>query len=91
MEENEVTDAYQNIPLLWTFAVRFYGQHRARLCYGGHRTRDLEIEYYNGVIELETIHIIFVIAAPADLKVVADDVASAYVQALAGELVYTIS
>ena len=39
---------------------------------------------------METIRIILVIAVLKDLKVVAANVVSAYVQALAGELVYTI-
>ena len=29
-------------PLLLTFAVKFDGQHRARLCAEGHRKRDTE-------------------------------------------------
>ena len=68
--------------LLWTFAVKFDGRHRARLCAGGHRTRDPETDYYSGVVELETVRILFVIAALKKFKVVAVDVASAYAQAL---------
>ena len=62
-EESEITEDYQKIPLLWTFAVKFDGRHRARLCAGGHRTRDPETDYYSGVVELETVRILFVIAA----------------------------
>ena len=35
-EESEITEDYQKIPKLWTFAVKFDGRHRARLCAGGH-------------------------------------------------------
>lgn len=90
-EESEITEEYQKIPLLWTFAVKFDGRHRARLCAGGHRTRDPETDYYSGVVELETVRILFVIAALKKFKVVAADVASAYVQALTDELVYAIA
>jgi len=40
---------------------------------------------------LETVRILFVIAALKKFKVIAADVASAYVQALPGELVYAIA
>ena len=40
-EKNEVTDAYQNIPLTWTFAIKFDGRHSVRLCAGGNITSDL--------------------------------------------------
>ena len=33
-EESEITNDYQKIPLPWTFAVKIYGRHRARLCAG---------------------------------------------------------
>ena len=88
-EESEITEDYQKIPLLWAFAVKFDGRHRARLCAGGHRTRDPETDYYSGVVELETVRILFVIAALKKFKVIAADVTSAYVQALTGCLLYT--
>ena len=84
-EESGITDDYQKIPLLWTFSVKIYGRHRARLCAGRHRTRDLETDYYVGVTELENIQILFVIAALKQFNVVANDVASYYIQAMVGE------
>ena len=50
-EVSEITEDYEKIPLLWTFAVKFDGRHRARLCAGGHRTRNPETGYYSGVVE----------------------------------------
>jgi len=41
-DESEITEDYQKI--LWAFAVKFDGRHRARLCAGGHRTRDPETD-----------------------------------------------
>jgi len=84
-EESEITEDHQKIPLLWTFSVMFDGRHRAQLCAEGQRTRDPEMDYYSGVAELETVRILFVIAALKKFKVIAADVASAYVQALTGE------
>ena len=76
---------------MWTFTVKFDGRHRARLCPGGHRTRDPETDYYSGTVELEIVRILFVITAVKKFKVIAADVASAHVQALTGELVYAIA
>ncbi len=90
-DTGEITNNYQKIPLLWTFAVKFDGRHRARLVAGGHKTQDLTTNYYSGVIELETIRILFAIAIIACLKCVAGDVASAYIQAFTNEKVYTIA
>ena len=73
-EENEVTDAYQKITSLWNFAVKFDDRQCAKLCAGGHKTRDLEIDYYSRVIDLEIICILFVISLLKYLEVVAANV-----------------
>jgi hypothetical protein len=52
-------------------------------------TKDIEFDLYSGVVELETIRITFLLAANADLKVVAGDISSAYVQALTIEKMCT--
>ena len=78
---NEITDVYDKVPVIWAFAVKFDGHHRARACAGGHKTRDPIQDLYSGVVELETIRITLVVAAVFDLKVVAADVTSAYIQA----------
>jgi len=90
-DESEITEEDQKIPLLWAFAVKFDGLHRARLYAGGHRTRDPKTDYYSGVVELETVRVLFVIAAFKKFKVIAAGAASAYVQALTSELVYAIA
>ena len=41
-KDGEITSEYQKIPLLWAFAVKYDGRHRARLFAGGHVTEDLE-------------------------------------------------
>ena len=76
-EESEITNDYQKIPLLLKFSVKFGGRHRSRLCYGGHITRDIDMDYCGGVMELETFRILFVIAALKQFNVVAADFSSA--------------
>ena len=80
-KENEITEEFDKVPVIWAFAIKFDGRHRARACAGGHKTRDLTQDLYSGVVELETIRIALVVAAVLGLKVIAVDVASAYIQA----------
>jgi hypothetical protein len=90
-EGEDVPSEYKRIPLLWTFAVKFDGRRRARLVAGGHRTPDLEDDLYSGTVNLETVRILFVVAALMELDVVAADVGSAYIQAYTSEKVYAIA
>lgn len=82
---------HQQIPLLWTFAVKFDGRRRARLVAGGHVTPESEFDLYAGVVDLETVRIAFVAAALMQLKVIAADVGSAYIQAFTREKIYVIA
>jgi hypothetical protein len=90
-EGKDAPSDYQRIPLLWTFAVKYDGRRRARLVAGGHRTPDLEEDLYSGSVNLETVRILFLIAAHMELDVVAADVGNAYIQAYTSEKVYTIA
>ena len=76
---SKIPDGYSCIPLLWTFAVKFDGRHRARCVAGGHRTPDLEEDLYSGVVDLETVRLALTIAAKdKDMKVYAADISHAY-------------
>ena len=79
---------YQCIKLIWVFDVKFDGRRRARLVAGGHTTTALEYDMYSGMVDLESVRIAFVAAALYDLKVIAADVASAYLQAYTFEKIY---
>jgi hypothetical protein len=82
---------YKYIPLLWAFAVKYDGRHRARCVAGGHVTPDLDEDLYAGTVDLETVRIAFVAAVLMYLHVIAADVGSAYIQAYTIEKVYTIA
>ena len=88
MQNNEITQEYQKIPLLWTFAVKYDGRHRARLDAGGHVIEELENDYYSGVVGIEIIIITFAAAILLDLKVITADIASVYIQSCTVEKVY---
>ena len=55
---------------------------------GGHVTEELDNDYYSGIVELETIRIAFVAAISRDLKVMAVDVTSTYIQACTEKGIY---
>ena len=89
--KGEIPEGYKYIPLLWAFAVKFDGRHRARCVAGGHITADLDNDLYSGTVDLETVRIAFVAAVLTALKIIAADVGSAYIQAFTIEKVYTIA
>ena len=89
-EPGEITEEYQTIPLLWVFAVKFDGRKRARCVAGGHRTQDPEQDMYSGVVDLENVKIVFLIAVLTCLRAVAGDIGSAYIMAATVEKVCTV-
>jgi len=90
-EEEEVPKEYNQITLLWTFAVKYDGRKRARCVAGGHMTPDLEEDLYSGVVDLEVVRLAFVAATLQDLRVIAADIGSAYIQAYTNEKVFVIA
>ncbi len=90
-DKGELTPDYKYIPLIWVFAVKYDGRHRARCVGGGHVTDDPEEDFYSGAVDFESVRIAFVVAVLTALQVIAADVGSAYIQALTAEKVYTIA
>jgi hypothetical protein len=54
-------------------------------------TDDLDEDLYSGVVNLETVRIALVAAILMELKVIAADVGSAYIQAYTKEKVYMVA
>jgi hypothetical protein len=86
-----VPSGYLQIPLIWTFTVKYDGRRKGRLVAGGHRTPDLEDDLYSGSVNLDTVRVLFVLAALMELDVIAADVGNAYIEAYTSESVYTIA
>ncbi len=89
-DPKEITDEFQFIPILWVLDCKVDGRRRARAVGGGHRTDDIEFDLYSGVVDLETVRIVFLIAILQGLKIVAGDISSAYLQSFTVEKIYTI-
>ncbi len=73
-EGERIPTGYQQIPLIWTFAVKFDGRRRARCVAGGHKTKDLEEDLYSGVVNLESVCLALVSVALMGLKLIAADI-----------------
>jgi hypothetical protein len=58
---------------------------------GGHRTPDFEDDLYSGSVNLDTVRVLFVLAALMELEVIAADVGNAYIEAYTSESVHTIA
>ena len=59
---SDIPDGCNCIPLLWAFAVKFDGRHRAQCVAGGHITPDLDDDLHSGVVDFETVRLTFVAA-----------------------------
>ena len=89
-DPSEITEDYQRIPILWVLDCKVDGRRRARAVGGGHRTNDIEFDLYSGVVNLEVVRMVFLIAILNDLQVIAGDISSAYLQSFTCEKIYTV-
>ena len=78
------------MPLLWVFMIMFDGKKHRRCLAGGHVTKQVEQGLCSDIVDLENVRLAFLIPAVTGLIVVAADVGSAYVMALAVEKVYAV-
>ena len=78
-EGEELPEGYTRIPYHIVFDVKFDGRRKARLVAGGHRTPSVSHEeVYSGVVGMDTIHMVFVLASLNELEVCADDISTAF-------------
>ena len=63
-EGEEIPEGYVKIPHHFVFDCKFDGRRKARLVARGHKTPDVAPEeVYSGVVSMETIRILFILAA----------------------------
>ena len=68
--------------------MKFDGRHRARLVAGGHVTPNQNEDLYSGVVDLLSVRLALLATSLMNLKVIAADIASAYLWAYTNEKVY---
>ena len=87
MRSPKITNTYL---FFGCWIVKSMGRRRARAVGGGHHTDDIAFDLYSGVVDLETVRMVFLIAILQGLQVVAGDISSAYLQSFTVEKIYTV-
>ena len=82
---------YKRIPYHCIYDVKFDGRRKCRLVAGGHMTDPSTEDVYSGVVDMESVRIVFVIAQLNGLLIVAGDVGNAFLYKITKEYVYIIA
>ena len=80
---------YQYVPSHCVFDVKYDGRRKARIVAGGNVTEVDPEETYSGVVSLEMVRLILLIADINNLQVVAADISNAYHNAKTREKVWS--
>ena len=91
MLKEESLSEFQKIPYHIVFDVKFDGCHKARLVAGGNFTDQPSEDVYSGVVSLESIRLLFVLAAMNKLDIWTADIGNAFLCAPTQEKVYIIA
>ena len=82
---------YKRINVHFVFAVKHDLCHKARLVAGGHLTEPSRESNYSGVVSLQSIRTVMLVAEANALKTMVGDVGNAYLEAYTQEKVYFIA
>jgi hypothetical protein len=85
----KVPSDYQYIPLLMKFDIKMDLRRKARLVAGGHVTKDIEGDNYSGVVKMDSVRLIFLLADLNKMDLLMADVSNAYLNAYTNEKIYT--
>ena len=84
------SEGYKIIPHHLIFDCKFDLRRKCTLALGGHRTDDVpDVEVCSGVVSVDTIRTVFVMAAKNDLQVCAADVSTTFLHEKTREKVAT--
>ena len=76
---------WQFAKLIWTFAVKHDGRHKARLCIGGHTTIADEFDTYASTVRPENVRLQLFLAAKEGMEMISRDIGSSYLNAYTKE------
>jgi hypothetical protein len=76
----EVPDGYKKISCHFLFDVKFDGRHKSRFVAGGHWTIIPVGSVYSGVLSLEGIQVVTLLAEMNDMELWATDVGNIYLE-----------
>ena len=91
-DHQPLPEGYEQIPYHFVFDAKFDGRKKGRLVAGGHKAPFVpENETYSGVVSIETIRMVFVLAAMNNLDVCAADISTAFLYGKTREKIYVIA
>ncbi|HEY9297802.1 MAG TPA: reverse transcriptase domain-containing protein, partial [Phormidium sp.] len=82
-----IPEGYKVIPYHCIYDVKFDGRRKCRLVAGGHMTDPASEDVFSGVVSMETVRTVFIIAELNGLLIVAGDVGNAYLNSKTKEQV----
>ena len=82
-------EGWQFAKLIWTFAVKRDGRHKARLCIGGHTTIADEFDTYETTVRTENVRLQLYLAAKEGMEMISGDIGSAYLNVYTKEKIWT--
>ena len=82
-------DGWQFAKLIWVFAVKHDGRHKARLCIGGHTTIADEYDTYASTVKPENVRLQLFLSAKEGMEMISGDIGSAYLNAYTKEKIWT--
>ena len=78
-------EGWQFEKLIWTFAVKHNGRHKAGLFIGGHTTIADEFETYASTVQPENVRLQLFLSAKEGMEMISGDIGSAYLNAYTKE------
>ena len=87
----ESLEGYQRIPYHFVFDVKYDLRRKARLVAGGNMTDDPDEDIYSGVIGIEFVRLLFILASMNGLELWAADVGNAFLHGINKEKLYIIA
>ena len=88
-DRNDIPKSYKYIPLHFVFDVKFDGRRKARLVAGGHLTNPEVGDIYSGVVSIDHVRLILLLADLNNLDVIAADVGNAFLYGTTQEKLFT--
>src|SRR3982750_3734142 len=90
-DDEPIPAGYKRIPYHCIYDVKFDGRRKCRLVAGGHMTDPASEDVFSGVVSMETVRIVLILAELNGLRVCAADVGNAYLNSKTKEKVYFIT
>ena len=80
---------WQFAKIIWTFAVKHDGRHKARLCIGGHTAIADEFDTYTSTVRPENVRLQLYLAEKEGMNMISGYIGSTYLNVYTKEKIWT--